>query len=78
VDNTPITRFPKRPSYDPTKTVIYLKVFWETEYLKDRMEELGRSNASCRGRGSEDKVIGVMISHMGRVYNLLSKYILYI
>jgi len=78
VDNTPSSRIPKRASYDPTKTVIFLKVFWETEYLKDRIEEVGRSHAYCRGRGSEDRVIGLMISHTGQVYLLLSKYILYI
>jgi len=72
-EKAPSLKPAKYTAYDPTKTIIYVKVFWETEFMKDRLDESGRGNSSFRAQGNIDKVIGIMISHLGIVYNLLSK-----
>lgn len=76
-DSGPKNKFANYSVYDPTKTIIYAKIIWETEFIKDRMDEAGRKYSSCRAQGNSDKVIGVMISHSGVVYKILRKYIIY-
>jgi len=55
-----------KPHADLSKTLVYLKVFWQTENLPmntTSQEHAGAEHTKCVG--SPDKIVGLMISHLG-------------
>ena len=61
-----------KPRVDTSKTAVYLKVFLQVDEVRSTQANGPAAHVKCEG--SNEKIIGIMISHLGAVYGMLSMF----